>query len=433
MGGPRSPYVPRALAAIVVAVGVAAPLPGLHFAPNDGTPAVQVRPSEARDPDRPTTTRFVEPSVGIAITPPRGWVRGPATALNPMADPPEPVQEVARFQVRVGDAQLYAAPIPITSGLVEDAVAIISIGVARDGSDVLDVDRTVRGTHELGSVPGFTTLEDEATYEGLHVVTRYLFSRAGDRVLVARAAALEDTWPLFEPALRAALLSFGGDPFGANAPAAVAPAPPPPMPEAEPAPDPTVAVRNAIIERAASLIGLRYVWGGNSTTNGMDCSAYVSWAWGAPRYTTDSILGISFPISKEELLPGDALDLTTGRDPQHLGHIRLFDAWANAEHTAIWVYEETPPRVVHRVVAYDARYQPIRLAGLTGAGEARLVPGAAQPDPVYAPVPNRRTPVPTRRPTPTPTRRTATPRPSATPFRTATPRPTPSPSPIRRR
>src|SRR5439155_13612259 len=137
-----------------------------------------------------------------------------------------------------------------------------------------------------------------------------------------------------------------------------------------------------------------------------DCSAYVSWVWSVSRYTTDSIWNVSFPISKWELRAGDAMNLTIGRDPARKGHIRIFEAWANAEHSAMWVYEETPPRVVHRVIAYDDRYQPIRLAGLSGAGEARLIPG---------------TPAPSMRPTPAPTRR-----PGATPARTPMRAPTPS-------
>ena len=122
---------------------------------------------------------------------------------------------------------------------------------------------------------------------------------------------------------------------------------------------------------------------------------------------------------------GDALNLTTGRDPRRLGHIRLFEAWANAEHSAMWVYEETPPKVVHRVVAYDDRYQPIRLAGLSGAGEVRLVPGTPAPEPTVT-----RRPTATRAPTPRPTVR-PTPRPSATVRPTARPTgaiPTPAPT-----
>ena len=382
--------------------------------------SIHMQPTELRDPDHPATERYSDPDLGLTIVPPAGWLRSPASALNPQSDPPEPVQEAARFQVTIHDPLLYVSAVPLTSGLVDDAVAVISIGVARVGSDVLLMDRGVRGTREVSSVPGFTFVEDEATYEGLHVLTRYLFSRDGDRVLVGRAAASETNWADFEGTLRASLATFTGDPAGANAPAPAPPPPPPPPPPAEPAPDPTIAIRNSILARAGTLLGLRYVWGGNSTINGMDCSAYVSWAWSVSRYSTDSIWNVSFPISKAELLPGDAVNLTTGRDPKHFGHIRLFEAWANAEHTAMWVYEETPPKVVHRVVAYDDRYQPIRLYGLSGAGETRLIPGT--------PAPETPAPFATRRPTSAPTR---------TPFRTPTARPTvrptvrPTPTPTR--
>ena len=350
-----------------------------------------------------------------------------------MSDPPEPVEELARFQMRIADPQLYATPIPITSGLVADATAIISIGVARKGSDILGMERSVRGTRELGSTPGFSVLEEEATYEGLHVLTRYLFARESDRVIVVRAAAAETAWTGFADDLRASLATFNGDAKGANAAAPAPPAPPPAPAPAEAAPDPTVLVRNAILVRASSLLGLRYVWGGNSTANGMDCSAYVSWVWSTSRWSTDSIWNVSFPIAKEDLRAGDAMNLTTGRDPQRLGHIRIFEAWANAQHTAMWVYEETPPRVVHRVVAYDAKYQPIRLAGLSGAGEIRVVPGTPAPERTAPPAATRRPSTPTRTPvrTVTPTRRptlrpSATVTPAALPLTSATPTVRPS-------
>ena len=431
------PLARRALLAVTAALVVAVPLPSLRAsaAPEAALPdtgaALRSLPSEIGDPDRtqPRAERYQDPDAGLWVTPPAGWVMSPATVLNPVSDPPEPVQEFARFQVRVGDPRLYAAPIPVTSGLIADATAVISIGVAREGSDILALDRGARsdGTRELGSVPGFTTLDDEATYEGLHVLTRYLFSREGDRVLVVRAAAAETAWTDYADALRAAIATFGGDARGSNAPApppppppAPPPPPPPAPPPALPPPDATLAIRNAILARAASVLGLRYVWGGNSLSNGMDCSAYVSWTWGVSRYTTDSIWNVSFPISKSELRPGDALNLTIGRDPRRLGHIRLFEAWANPERSAMWVYEETPPRSVHRVVAYDDRYQPIRLAGLSNAGVVRVIPGL-----VATP-----TPTPTRRPaaTGTPTLR-PTPRPIATVSRSATPRPSGSVTP----
>ena len=442
----------RAFLALAVAVVAAAPMPNLRADPDaiasdsDLTRPVRAAALPVQDPDRPKVERWnaVE---GLTIVPPAGWVQSPASALNPLSDPPEPVQEVARFQVHVSDPSLYTTPVPLTSGLVADATAVISVGVAREGSDLLDMDRGVRGTRELGSVPGFATLEDEASYDGLHVLTRYLFSRESERVLVVRAAAAETSWTDFADQLRAAVDTFGGDAKAANAPKVLPPAPPAPPVVVETAPDATLLVRAEILRRAATLIGLRYVWGGNSTVNGMDCSAYVSWVWGTARYTTDSIWNVSFPIAKSDLRAGDAVNLTIGRDPARKGHIRLFEAWANAERTAMWVYEETPPRVVHRVVAYDDRYQPIRLAGLSGAGEARVIPGTPQPS-------ARATPAPTRRPSPTPTRtRSATPRPSGsvtprpsttgaalptgatvptpTPTPGSTPFPPPSPTPIR--
>jgi hypothetical protein len=440
----------RALLAMAAALVVASPVPALRAAVTEAddlstTPRDQSRllVIDREEPEHPRADRFTDADKGVTIVPPPGWLRSPATALNPVSDPPEPVFEVARFQLKLTDTQLYAAPIPVTSGLVQDATAVLTLGVARLGSDILDMDRGVRGAREVGSVAGFTTLEDEATYEGLHVLTRFLFSRESDRVLVVRAAALDTAWADYEKLMRASIATFTGDPLGPNAPVAEKPAPPP-APEPEPAVvvDQTITVRNEIIRRAGTLLGLRYVWGGNSTTAGMDCSAYVSWVWGVSRYTTDSIWNVSFYIDKAELRAGDALNLTIGRDPARKGHIRIFEAWANAEHSAMWVYEETPPRVVHRVVAYDDRYQPIRLAGLSGAGEIRLIPGAPQPTEPPQPVATRRptvfTPAPTRRPTPTPTRapsRTVAPtvRPSGasipTPVPTFRPGQTPVPTP----
>ena len=102
----------------------------------------------------------------------------------------------------------------------------------------------------------------------------------------------------------------------------------------------------------------------------------------------------------------------------------------------MWVFEETPPRTVHRVVAYDDRYQPIRLAGLSGAGEAKLIPG--QPQPSATQSTRRPTATPTRRPSPTPTRPGATgspvgmtPTPAPTVNGPFAPTPTPMPSPTR--
>ncbi|HEY6204048.1 MAG TPA: hypothetical protein VI056_13535 [Candidatus Limnocylindria bacterium] len=431
MGPSARPVITRAASALALAAVVIFPLQGSRTidspAAQDESATVasdyQAAPARAAVPDILSVGMalpqvFADNETKVSFVAPAGWVRGPASALNPVSDPPEPVLEIVRYQVRLSDPTLYAAPIPITSGLVADAGAVISVGLARVDSGLVGMDKKekkVRGEGEMGATSGFVTLDDEAVYEGVHIFSRYFFSRPGDRVVVIRAAASDSDWSVLEDKIIRSVDSLRADPLGANAPAAPPP-PPPPAPAVEPAPDATAQIRQRILSRAASLLGLKYVWGGNSTNAGMDCSAYVSWTWSVSRYTTDSIWNVSFPITKGELRPGDAMNLTIGRDPKRTGHIRIFEAWANVERTLVWVYEETPPRVVHRVIVYDDRYQPIRLAGLSSAGELRVIPG---------------TPAPTPTPRPATTRRplTATPRPTVRPSGSVSPRPSGSVSP----
>jgi cell wall-associated NlpC family hydrolase len=129
---------------------------------------------------------------------------------------------------------------------------------------------------------------------------------------------------------------------------------------------PTPLSRAEILNTAQQLMNVPYVWGGNSSS-GLDCSAFVSKAWGISRHTTDNLSNVAEPISKEELEAGDALNLTTSKDADGAGHVRLFDRWANAEHTKMYVYEETPPRSIHHVINWDPSYQPMRRFNVTDA------------------------------------------------------------------
>ena len=122
---------------------------------------------------------------------------------------------------------------------------------------------------------------------------------------------------------------------------------------------PAPITRSEILDTAQQLMNVPYVWGGTSSS-GFDCSAFVSKAWGVSRQTTDSLASVSSPVSKDELQAGDALNLTTGRDTEGYGHVRLFDRWADPEHTKMYVYEETPPRSIHHVINWDPKYQPMR-------------------------------------------------------------------------
>lgn len=394
-----------------------------RIAPSVQATAAPIRPALA-DPlsfervAAPAPRGFVDDAAGVSFDPPVGWIREPSSALNAQSDPPDPAQELVRFQLRIGDASLYAQPIPITSGLIRDAGAVITVGLAREGGDLVDLDVDPRADRaEATPVAGFFQLDDERTYEGLHVLTRYLVARATDRRLVIRAVTAEEDWAALGPVVRASLDSLRADPAGPNAPAApppvVRPDPAAPAPAEAQSVDPSLAIRQSILDRAAAMLSTPYVWGGNTPNRGMDCSSYISAAWGVARYTTESIGWVSSPVAKADLRSGDAMNLTMGRDPQGYGHIRLFEAWANEAQTLVWVYEETPPRAVHRVVVYDDRYQPIRLDGLSNAGAAPLVPAPA-PAPERDLVPSQ----PRTGGAPP-----ASPRPRATPKPRATPRP----------
>jgi hypothetical protein len=428
------------VATTVLSVGIVGPLHDAVASDSTGpvTPAtVNVHVDPVPDQHaQPPPKGFTDQATGVSFDPPVGWIREPSGALNPQSDPPDPAQELVRYQLRIGDVSLYALPVPITSALIRDAGAIVTIGVARSGGDMLDLDVDPRADRsDALPVAGFYQIDEERTFEGLHVFTRYFVARATDRRLIARAVTTEEDWAALAPLVRASFDSFRADPSGPNAPAA----PPPPAAPAEivrpgpaaPAPaepqttDPSLVIRQSILDKAAAMLSTPYVWGGNTAGRGMDCSAYVSSAWGVARYTTESIGWVSSPIAKSELRPGDAMNLTIGRDPERFGHIRMFEAWANEAHTLVWVYEETPPRAVHRVVVYDERYQPIRLNGLSNAGAAPLVPAPAPAlEPAFVPSQPRNGSTP------------ATPRPRATPRpyvpRTvpATPRPVAVPSEI---
>ena len=206
VGPSARPVITRAASALALAAVVIFPLQGSRTIDNAGAEVEDA--TVASDYQAATPPRDVAPdilSVGMALpqvftdtetkvsfVAPAGWVRGPASALNPVSDPPEPVLEIVRYQLRLSDPTLYAAPIPITSGLVVDAGAVISVGLARVDSGLIGMDKKekkLRGEAETTATPGFVTLDEEAVYEGVHIFTRYFLSRSGERVVVMRAAA----------------------------------------------------------------------------------------------------------------------------------------------------------------------------------------------------------------------------------------------------
>ncbi len=71
---------------------------------------------------------------------------------------------------------------------------------------------------------------------------------------------------------------------------------------------------------------------------GQDCSGLVSRAWQLPyKHSTGMLPDISHQIDWNELLPGDIIDW-----PRH--HVVIFDAWADSNHTHVFIYQATDRR-----------------------------------------------------------------------------------------
>jgi hypothetical protein len=82
-----------------------------------------------------------------------------------------------------------------------------------------------------------------------------------------------------------------------------------------------------------------------------DCSGFVSMTWrlGSSR-TTGTFGPVTHQITKNELKGGDVLRWdNTGPG---VGHIVLFEKWANDARTSYWAYEQTPAHTKHRIVPY---------------------------------------------------------------------------------
>lgn len=79
-----------------------------------------------------------------------------------------------------------------------------------------------------------------------------------------------------------------------------------------------------------------------------DCSGFVSMCWNTTSsYSTRTLHDVAYPITADDLQPGDAL-LKAGN------HVRLFAGWVDAEQTRYVAYEETGPGAVQTVKYIDA-------------------------------------------------------------------------------
>jgi cell wall-associated NlpC family hydrolase len=78
-----------------------------------------------------------------------------------------------------------------------------------------------------------------------------------------------------------------------------------------------------IIATGKSLLGLKYVYGGESTTSGMDCSAFTQWAFKQHGIdisrTTQTQVKEGTYVSKSDLQPGDLVFFNTTKANGHVG------------------------------------------------------------------------------------------------------------------
>lgn len=80
-----------------------------------------------------------------------------------------------------------------------------------------------------------------------------------------------------------------------------------------------------IVNFALKYVGNPYVWGGNSLTNGCDCSGFVylvykNFGISTPRYSM-SFLNIGTPVSLDEIQPGD---IVVYNKQQGIGHVAIY-------------------------------------------------------------------------------------------------------------
>lgn len=94
---------------------------------------------------------------------------------------------------------------------------------------------------------------------------------------------------------------------------------------------------------------------------GIDCSAFVSKVWNIGHHTTRDIETKATHISRHALKAGDALN-KAGK------HVRLFHKFAANGQIRVYESASSTGGMVHRVIAWDNTYKPIRLRGIQDGG-----------------------------------------------------------------
>ncbi|MBG9599390.1 N-acetylmuramoyl-L-alanine amidase [Bacillus mycoides] len=108
---------------------------------------------------------------------------------------------------------------------------------------------------------------------------------------------------------------------------------PTPTPVPVPVPD-TQGGRQDVVEKARGLVGLKYVWGSASISNGgFDCSGLISYVYGLGRQDTRSLWSSVQKISASEAKPGDLIFLQ-GTYREGVSHVGIYIGGGQIIHAA---------------------------------------------------------------------------------------------------
>lgn len=108
---------------------------------------------------------------------------------------------------------------------------------------------------------------------------------------------------------------------------------PTPVPVPVPVPD-TQGGGQDVVEKARGLVGLKYVWGSASISNGgFDCSGLISYVYGLGRQDTRSLWSSVQKISASEAKPGDLIFLQ-GTYREGVSHVGIYIGGGQIIHAA---------------------------------------------------------------------------------------------------
>ncbi|QWH31293.1 N-acetylmuramoyl-L-alanine amidase [Bacillus mycoides] len=107
-----------------------------------------------------------------------------------------------------------------------------------------------------------------------------------------------------------------------------------PAPTPVPVPDNQDGGRQDVVEKARGLVGLKYVWGSASISNGgFDCSGLISYVYGLGRQDTRSLWSSVQKISASEAKPGDLIFLQ-GTYREGVSHVGIYIGGGQIIHAA---------------------------------------------------------------------------------------------------